>query len=221
MLSEGRGLGQISLFRELSNGTLKRIGQEANRRTYGAGELIILEGEPCRAAYFVVEGRVRVYRLSPAGREQVLVELASGEAFNTVPPFQDDPVNHATAQAVSEAVLLAIPTDRVRTLAEHCPDLALALLHDFAERLDHLTRLVEGLALRSVSGRMARFLLDHGEGGAVAKQWTQEEIAAHLGTVRDMVGRTLRSFADEGLIRLERQRIVLLDREGLEAEAER
>ena len=221
MPSEGGGLRRIALFRELSNETLERIALVATRRAYAPGELIILEGEPCHAAYFVVEGRVRVYRLSPAGREQVLVELASGEAFNTVPPFQDDPVNHATAQAISEAVLLAIPTERVRMLAQQRPDLALALLHDFAERLDHLTRLVEGLALRSVSGRMARFLLDHGEEGAVAKQWTQEEIAAHLGTVRDVVGRTLRSFADEGLIRLERQRIVLLDRDGLEAEAER
>jgi CRP/FNR family transcriptional regulator len=72
-----------------------------------------------------------------------------------------------------------------------------------------------------VRGRLARFLLEQAEAGAVTRRWTQEEIAAYLGTVRDMVGRTLRAFADAGLVRLERQRIVLLDREGLEAEAER
>ena len=221
MGNDSGGLRRVSLFRDLSDQTLERIARAASRHTSAPGEMIILEGEPCRAVYFIVDGRVRVYRLSPGGREQVLVELAAGDAFNTVPPFQDNPINHATAQAISETALLTIPSERVRTLVQECPDLALAVLHDFAERLDHLTRLVEGLALRTVSGRMARFLLDHAEGSAVAKQWTQEEIAAHLGTVRDMIGRTLRNFADEGLIGLERQRIVLLDRAGLEAEAER
>jgi len=104
----------------------------------------------------------------------------------------------------------------------------LALLQDFADRLDHLTILVEDLSLRTVRGRLARFLLEHastelggtvGE-GEVARRWTQDEIAAHLGTVRDTVGRTLRAFVDAGLVRMDRQRIVLLDREGLEAEAQ-
>jgi CRP/FNR family transcriptional regulator len=67
---------------------------------------------------------------------------------------------------------------------------------------------------------MARFLLRHvGESGE-ARRWTQDEIAAHLGTVRDVVGRTLRTFADAGLVRMDRQRIVLLDRDGLEEETQ-
>jgi CRP-like cAMP-binding protein len=103
-------------------------------------------------------------------------------------------------------------------LVGQSPELALALLQDFAERLDHLTNLVEDLALRTVRGRLARFLLEHAKDG-VARHWTQDGIATHLGTVRDMVGRTLRAFADAGLVRMDRQRIVLLDREGLEAEA--
>jgi CRP-like cAMP-binding protein len=102
-------------------------------------------------------------------------------------------------------------------------------LKDFADRLDHLTNLVEDLSLRTVRGRLARFLLEHAppgpsgsiDAGGVTRRWTQDEIAAHLGTVRDMVGRTLRSFGDAGLIRMDRQRIVLLDREALEAEAQR
>jgi len=103
------------------------------------------------------------------------------------------------------------------------------MLREFANRLDHLTNLVEDLSLRTVRGRLARFLLEHAPAGpsettnasGVTLRWTQDEIAAHLGTVRDMVGRTLRSFGDAGLVRMDRQRIVLLDREGLEAEVER
>jgi CRP/FNR family transcriptional regulator len=96
----------------------------------------------------------------------------------------------------------------------------LAILEDFAARLDHLTNLVEDLSLRTVRGRLARFLLAQGESGSVTRRWTQGEIAARLGTVRDVVGRTLRAFADAGLVRMDRQRIVLTDREGLEVEAE-
>ncbi len=97
----------------------------------------------------------------------------------------------------------------------------MAILQDFAGRLDHLTNLVEDLSLRTVRGRLARFLLEHADSIQAARNWTHDEIAANLGTVRDMVGRTLRAFADAGLVRIERQRIVLLDREGLEAEAQR
>jgi len=222
-------LRHISLFADLSGETLARVASVAIRHTCAPGEIIILEGDPCRAAYFVAEGQVRVYRLSPGGREQVLVRLGPGQAFNTVPPFKPHGVNHATAEALTPATLYAITCEDFHRLVMECPELALAILQDFAGRLDHLTNLVEDLSLRTVRGRLARFLLEHAstelggtaEADAVTQRWTQEEIAAHLGTVRDMVGRTLRAFADAGLVRMERQRIMLLDREGLEAEAQR
>jgi CRP-like cAMP-binding protein len=149
----------------------------------------------------------------------VLSQLGPGRSFNTVPLFQPQGVNHATAQAVDTAVLYAIPKEDLLRLVTTSPDLALALLRDFADRLDHLTDLVEDLSLRTVRGRLARFLLQQAETGTVTRHWTQAEMAARLGTVREMIGRTLRSFADAGLIRFDRQRIELLDREGLEAEA--
>jgi CRP/FNR family cyclic AMP-dependent transcriptional regulator len=231
-------LRRISLFSGLSDDALARVASRAIRRTYPSGEIVIFEGDPCQAAYFVAQGQVRVYRLSPGGREQVLARLGPGQAFNTVPPFQPHGVNHATVEALSDVTLYAITCEDFRRLVGECVELAFAILQDFADRLDHLTDLVEDLSLRTVRGRLARFLLEHapaeasalspadtlGEGadaGQVTRRWTQEEIAAHLGTVRDMVGRTLRAFADAGLVRMERQRIVLLDRDGLEAEAQR
>jgi len=162
--------------------------------------------------------------------------LGPGQAFNTVPPFQPQGINHATVQALTAVTLYVVTCGDFRRLVEECGELALAIVQDFADRLDHLANLVENLSLRTVRGRLARFLLEHastarlsastGLGEAVdavqvARNWTQDEIAANLGTVRDMVGRTLRAFADAGLVRIERQRIVLLDREGLEAEAQR
>jgi CRP/FNR family cyclic AMP-dependent transcriptional regulator len=214
-------LRHISLFAGLSDDALARVASRAIRRTYTSGEIVIFEGDPCQAAYFIAQGQVRVYRLSPAGREQVLARLGPGQSFNTVPPFQPHGVNHATVEALTEVTLYAIACEDFRRLVGECAELALAILQDFADRLDHLTDLVEDLSLRTVRGRLARFLLERADAGQVARRWTQEEIAAHLGTVRDMVGRTLRAFADAGLVRMERQRIVLLDRDGLEGEAQR
>jgi CRP/FNR family transcriptional regulator len=214
-------LRQVALFADLSDRALAQIAQVAVRRRYASDETIILEGASCRAAYFIAEGEVRVYRASVEGRQQVLVQLGPGQAFNTVPPFEPDGVNHASVEALSPVTLFSIRTEDLRRLVGNCPELALALLQDFATRLDHLTDLVEDLSLHTVRGRLARFLLDNADTGAVARRWTQAEIAERLGTVRDMVGRTLRAFADAGLVRMERHRIVLLDRAELEAEAQR
>jgi CRP/FNR family cyclic AMP-dependent transcriptional regulator len=211
----------IPLFAGLSDDALDRITRVSYARTYAPGEIIIFEGDPCEAVYFVVAGQVRVYRLSAGGREQVLARLGPGQTFNTVPPFQPAGVNHATVEALTPTDVCVITCKDFRRLVGECRELAVAMLEDFAGRLDHLTGLVEDLSLRTVRGRLARFLLEHAGSGGVTRRWTQEEIAAHLGTVRDMVGRTLRAFVDAGLVQMERQRIVLLDKEGLEAEAER
>jgi CRP/FNR family cyclic AMP-dependent transcriptional regulator len=212
-------LRRIPLLAGLSDDTLAGVADVARTRTYGPGEVVIFEDDPCQAAYFIAQGQVRVYRLSPGGREQVLARLEPGQAFNTVPLFQSDGVNHATVEALTPVTVYQISANDLRRLVGQSPELALALLQDFADRLDHLTNLVEDLSLRTVRGRLARFLLEHADEDGVARRWTQDGIAAHLGTVRDMVGRTLRAFVDAGLVRLDRQRIVLLDREGLEAEA--
>jgi CRP-like cAMP-binding protein len=198
---------------------LSAVASVLIQRTYAPDETIILEGAPCQAAYFLAQGHVRVLRTAPDGREQVLVQLGPGQSFNTVPPFQPRGTNHATVQAADQVWAYAIPKDDLHRLVSEHPALALALLQDFAERLDHLTDLVEDLSLRTVRGRLARLLLDEAETGEVTRRWTQAEIAARLGTVREMIGRTLRALADAGLIRIDRERIVLIDREGLEAEA--
>jgi len=143
-------LQRVSLFAGLPGPALARVARVAIRRSYASGEIIILEGDPCEAVYFIAAGQVRVYRLSLSGRQQVLARLGPGQAFNTVPPFQPRPLNHATVEALAPVTLYAVPRDEFRQLVHECPELALALLQDFADRLDHLTRLVEDLSLRTV-----------------------------------------------------------------------
>lgn len=189
-------------------------------RAYPAETVIVLEGELCEAAYFIISGNVEVYRMSLQGRQQVLARLGPGQMFNTVPLFQANGRNHASAVARTDVALYTLLKDDFPRAVRDCPDLALVLLQDFAGRLAHLTDLVADLALRSVRGRLARFLLQQADGTTIAQKWTQDEIAAHLGTVRDMIGRSLRALTDERMIRIDRGRIVLLDRAALEAEAQ-
>jgi len=212
-------LQNIRLFASLSEATLAKIEQASVRRTFNPGEILLLEGEPGQAAYFILEGSVRVYRTSLDAREQVLALMEKGQSFNTVPVLQPEGVNHASVRAVTAGSMLCIRGEDFRRLLQACPDFSFAILQDFAARLADLTDLVEDLSLHSVRGRLARFLLDQADQGQLAPRWTQDEIASQLGTVRDMVGRTLRAFMDEGLIRKDRQRILLVDRDGLEAEA--
>jgi CRP/FNR family transcriptional regulator, cyclic AMP receptor protein len=224
-------LATITLFNTLSSATLEAISVRASVRHYAADEHIIYEADLCEAVYFVLQGQVRIYRISPEGREQVLVRLGAGQAFNTVPPFQTEGRNHATVLAVSPVTLLVLLKNDFLELVTAHQDLAMAIFKDFADRLIHLTDLVENLALYTVQERLIRFLLQQADeaaqGGpvpantAVPHRWTQQTIAAHLGTVRDVVGRALRALEDEGLIRMDRGKILLLNRHELERRARR
>ena len=187
-----------------------------------AGTFIQLEGDPADAMYLVAGGRVKIARTSTSGREQVLNVIGVGGHFNTVPIF-DGGACPADAQAIDDVTLLALPRDQLRRVVEQHPALALALLKEFTSRLRHLVDLVDDLALHSVQGRLAGLLLEQAaaaERGAPESPLTQAEMAARLGTVREMVGRALKTFEALGLLQLERGVIVLLDRAGLAAQRE-
>lgn len=220
MIADIQSLRKIAIFAGLSEASLNRVAQAAIPRYYAAGEIILLEADPARAVYFIASGQVQVFRTAFNGREQVLATLGPGEAFNAVPILEPEGSQRASARALTDANLVMLHREDLLRLLKQHNDLALALLQDFAARLSHLTGLVEQLSLHSLRGRLARFLIDQADRGGEPANWTQDEIAARLGTVRDVVGRALRSFEDAGLIRRQRNRIVLLDRAGLEAEAE-
>lgn len=211
-------LSQIPFFAPLDEAALRDIAAHTHERTFSPGQVIILEGEPCQAVWFIVNGLVRASRLSLEGREQVLAYLGSGEPLNLVPVLDGGP-NLATVDAVTDATLYAMPCEHFWWIMHHHQEVAEAALKRLAADVRRLSDMVEDLALHTVRTRLARFLLAHAEDAPPRRRWTQEELAASIGTVREMVGRTLRAFAAEGLIRRERGRIVVLDREGLEREA--
>jgi len=215
-----RKLAQLHLFAGLGEQALAEIAPHVRVQTFEPGQDIAVAGEPCAFLHIVASGTVRVRRLSLEGREYVLEYILPGQVFNLAAAL-DGGTNLANGEALTRTTTYAIPCDRFREFVHTHPAIATTALSRLSNQVRQLSDTVEDLALHTVRARLARFLLTSGDNSATpARHWTQEEIAAHIGTVRDVVGRTLRVFSRSGLIRRERGRLVITDREGLEQEAQ-
>ncbi|MBI2857294.1 MAG: Crp/Fnr family transcriptional regulator [Chloroflexi bacterium] len=216
MASQVDFLRLLPYFSTLPPAEIERIARDTVERTFDRGEVLFTEGEPCRGLYAVKSGLVRVFKSSPEGREQVMLIAKSGDSFNDIPVFDGGP-NPASAAALELSTVLIIPRETVLSLVKDCPP-ARAIIKLFSTRLRYLTNLVSDLSFRSVLSRLAKVLLEVAvaEGGpAPTRRLTQEEMAAMVGTVRDVIGRALRLLEKEGAIRLQRERIIVVDPEKL------
>jgi CRP/FNR family transcriptional regulator len=206
-----------SFFTGLAEPALRELAGQAVWREYGPGEMIFLEGERSAGLYVLQAGWLKIVKVSPDGREQVLRFLEPGEAFNALALFADQP-NPATAIALEPAGVWLLRREAVLGLLRQRPDFAERLLAAMAGHLVALVKLVEDLSLRPVTGRLARLLLEQAEGEVLRRpRWyTQAELAAQLGTVPDVVQRALNGLAAGGLITVERHQILIRDRAALE-----
>ena len=199
----------------LSDDDLAFIAERISAHDFRKGEQIFAEGEPCQGLYIVYKGQVRVYKLSAEGREQVLRNFKAGQSFNEVAVFDGGP-NPAHADATTPSTLWIISRSLILDLARTRPEMAIAIIQNLGSQLRHLVGLVEDLSLRHISARLARLLLDTAAGGPDAQKLTQQEMAAQLGTVREMVARALKQLESRGLIEIKKGRIVIVDRQTLE-----
>ncbi|MGQ9829646.1 MAG: Crp/Fnr family transcriptional regulator [Roseiflexus sp.] len=219
---ESTAIRRAALFAALPEPVCVALASIAVCVHYSVGEVIFLEGDPSPGLYVLLSGRVRLSRISPGGREQELHIVVPGQHFNSVPVFDGGPCP-VNASAQSDVTALLFPGESLRALILEHPMVALRLLEDNCRYLRRLVNLVDDLALTTVQGRLARLLLTQAAEGemGVVQPLTQSEMAARLGTVREMVGRSLKTFEAMGLIRMERGIIVIVDRSGLERESER
>jgi len=213
-------LKSIPYFSELSPAELDSIRQLIFEKTAERGEIILLEGEPAEALFFVVSGAVKVFKTSAEGKEQILNIVRPGESFNDVPIF-DDGLNPASVQAMGPIVLYGIRRNELKTTLQEHPQLALNIIKVLAERVRQLVSLVEDLSFRHVIGRVAKILLEHvGDGVRPGPRLTHQEMAAMAGSSREVVGRSLKALEEEGAITLDRHRIVITDKEVLKQTVE-
>lgn len=211
-LNAGRILKAVTYFEGLDQATIRQLSQSAIQQQFHANQVVLLEGEP-RADLFIVEsGWLKVIKIGLDGREQVLQMLKAGDAFNLISVFTDSP-NQATVTAMETSHVWIIPRESLLRLMVEQPTFAQQVVKDMARRVMHLIRMVEDLSLRSVEARLARLLLEQAQGSIIHRQsWaTQAEIASRLGTVPDVINRTLRKMSEDGIITVARQQIQILD----------
>ena len=211
-------LREVPYFAKLDATLLSGVAGQVRQRQYRAGEIVLMEGEPCEGLYFVVSGRVKVFKVSGEGKEQVLRILGPGRTFNDVPVFDGGP-NPGSIATLEASTIGHVPKGAILALVEGHPQVAMAVIRLLASRLRALTSMVEDLSLRGVVARVAKLLLDcsqghqtlvEGAGGACARL-TQQEIAGMTGSVREVVQRALKALEREGAIKLERARVRILD----------
>ena len=214
-------LSKLPSFTGLDAATLQAVAQAATSRHYDAGQVIYLEGEPAAALFILESGWVKATRMSPDGREQALSFLRPVDIFGDIAVFSGTSYP-GTVVALEDVEAWTIDSATLLDLMARHSQLALAFTRRLAERVLYFIGLVEDLSLRSVEARLASTLLKNAEsreGKLVVprRSWTTfDEMAVRLGTVRDVLSRALHSLENEGLLRVERHEITLLDPQALE-----
>lgn len=218
---DSQSLKKFKLFSTLQPDTLDALAQRAFQRKIQAGHNLVIEGLAAEACYFILSGHLRVSRMNRDGRIQILARFGPGAPVNVISLLKDKRINHASVESLSPATILVISANDFDYLLKNHPDFSSALLRVFANRIAKITDLAADLSLYTVRSRLAQFLIKLADQPGSASGWTQDEIAAHIGTVRDVVGRLLREFESQGLIDRDHQKIILLNRQGLKDEAQK
>jgi CRP-like cAMP-binding protein len=199
-------------FHSLGEEDLEALGSAMFQRRYPAGQIVLLEGAASSVLYVVQAGRLKLFKTSSRGREQVLSILHPGDMFNEVAVFDEGP-NPASAQAIQDCSLFLLRRRDLLRFVEQRPGIALAITRNFARRLREALMLVEDLSFRDVTSRIAKILLE-GQPEA-SPRLTQELLAAMAGSRREVVGRALKALSQDGAIRLARGHIHVCDAKAL------
>ena len=217
-------LGRTALFKELDEKTLRALAERAVERRFQKDEVLFVAGEEARGLYVIASGAVRAFRESLDGREQVIHVERAGATVAEVPVFDNGPYP-STVAAEEETTVLFIDKRDVQHLCLEHPEITLAALKVLAGRLRRCAELVEALSLREVGQRLARFLLAEarrkgertGQGIIINLTMTNQQIAARIGSVREVVSRAFTRLQHEGLIAVEGRRLIIPDEEVLKA----
>lgn len=208
----------IPLFTELDEEEVARVARAAREKSYPKNSVILFEDDPGDALYVVRAGQVKVVLIGEDGREVILSMLKKGDFFGEMALIDDQP-RSAHVIAVEDSSLLVLRRDDFRRCLEESPRIALGLLRALSRRLRRADDKIGGLVLLDVNGRVARLLLelaDEGDGVRIHRNVTHHTIAQMIGSSRETVSRTIRDFAERGLIEVSRKDIAVLDRPGLE-----
>lgn len=216
-------IARVPLFEGLPPEQIEDLAMIVTDQTFGKGEIIFAEGEDADGFYVVITGRVKIFKLSADGKEQILHFFGPGEPFGEVPVFTGQHFP-ASAEVMEESRVFFFPRKSFVDLIKRTPSLALNMLAILSKRLRRFAALIDDLSLKEVPGRLAAYLLylsDQNRGAKVLElAVTKAQLASLLGTIPETLSRILGKLSSQGLIESDGRRIRIMDREALRDLAE-
>lgn len=220
--STAESLRKTPLFANLPPDDLRRVEGIASLKHYARKESIFREGDRADGFFIVATGRIKVFKLSEDGKEQVLHLIGPGQSFAEATIFEGG-AYPASAEALDDCELVYFPKRQFTDLLERNPRIALRMMASLSRWLKRMTDLVENISLRDVETRLVRFVSEEMKGrgipirnGAVYElDVTKNVLASRLGTVPETFSRTLKKLQEEGKIRVKGKQIRILDAEAL------
>jgi CRP/FNR family cyclic AMP-dependent transcriptional regulator len=215
-------LASVPMFSGLQRDELLKFAELTRERTYPKGSVILFQGDPGDSLYVLRQGRAKVVLIGEDGREVILGVLEPGAHFGELALIDDQP-RSAHVIAMEDSQLLILRREDFRRRVEANPSVAWALLTELSRRLRRADQKIGGLVLLDVPGRISRLLLDlsaESSNGTIEKPLTHQTIAQMIGASRETVSRAMKEFQEEGLIRVERRRIAVANRDALEKRAQ-
>jgi CRP/FNR family transcriptional regulator len=212
-------LARTPLFGGLPEDQLQAVCAMAVTRRFAKGEIVFTEGQAGSGFYVVMNGRVKIFKVSAEGKEQILHIFGPGEPFGEVPVFSGKPFP-ASAEAIEKSRLLFFPKQAFVDLISAMPSLTLNMLAVLSMRLRQFTVQIENLSLKEVPGRLASYLIylavEQSAADVVTLTISKGQLASLLGTIPETLSRMMTKMAGMGLVHVEGRTIRLLNRDALE-----
>ncbi|HUU50427.1 MAG TPA: Crp/Fnr family transcriptional regulator [Nitrospinota bacterium] len=220
-------LKKCSIFSFLPERDLDKVKKIVHEKVYKKNEHIFHEGEKARGFYILKSGKVKVYKTSMDGKEQILHIISEGESFGDAAVFHGE-TYPANAQAMTDSHLIFIEKMDFIRLIKEFPDISLKIMASLSAMLRDFTRLVEDLSLKEVSSRIAKYFLEqsknHGkktlEGPRFTLDLSKTQLASRLGTIPETLSRSLSKLKERDIIRVDKNDIVVLEEDALQKIAE-
>jgi CRP/FNR family transcriptional regulator len=217
--SEKETLKDIPLFSELDIKDLRKISEFSSIKKYDKNELIFSEGDKYRGFYVVMKGKVKVFKLSPAGKESVINIILPLELFAEVPLFEGYPYYPVNAQTLEESVLSFFPGKDFIDFTSNNPHISLKIISGFAKKLHALTRRIESLTLSDVPNRLAKYIIEEYNKShriilskpLILLTISKATLAGYLGTITETLSRTFKKLQDENVIEVKGRKIFIID----------
>jgi len=216
-------LNQCPYFFGVPNSILSDLAQGMQLVRYDRGEVVFWQDEPCAGLHIIQRGSVKLFKISPQGRELIIKIHEEGATFNEVSVF-DEGNNPINVEALEETDLWVIDPQIIRNQMSAHPEMCKTVLLNLAKNLRMMVGILEEMSFYQVTHRLARLIsqmtAEQLAGGA-AERVTRDQMAARLGTVREVLARSLRELERSGAIRLSQHRIYIEDKEILDEWAQR